>query len=137
MTVSLFQLYLVCYNNGFAVKNERICKNVRSTNETCIPIDRARLRDNAQSISMQVSFVLRTFLRIFSFFNVFINKGIHDKPENVRKNLPLLHIKNHSYILRFKVNPIDKSNAILPARSVWESGERERVPCDRILRLTR
>jgi len=57
--------------NGIHVtsKNERMGKNVRSMKETCLLISWARSRDNAQSISMQVSFVLRTFLPILSYLD--------------------------------------------------------------------
>jgi len=48
----------------------RMRKNARSTNETSILIGWARLSDNAQPISIQNSFVLRTFLRILSFFDL-------------------------------------------------------------------
>jgi len=60
------------YNKGIhgKPKNERMRKNVRSTKETCIPFGWARLRDKAQPISIPVSFVLRTFLRILSCLNL-------------------------------------------------------------------
>jgi len=46
------------------------CKNVWSTNETCILIGWARSHDNAQPIAMQVSFVLRTFSCMLSFLGL-------------------------------------------------------------------